>query len=218
VRFNTSVGVIENIGYADGDGFAANDWTATVDATGITWNAPAATTPPAELDYASFVSFRFDSTQAPAQALANLGVFEAGSPMQLGVQALAPAAALDYFALTPCRLLDTRTAAGGAAPIPSGTVRELDVPAVSACGVPANAFAVAINITEVGATNGGELAVYPTFTPPTTAGTVSFNAGVVRTNNAVALLSPDGKLKIKPSLTGGGSTHVVVDVVGYFVP
>ncbi len=216
VRFNTSAGVVENIAYADGDGFAANDWTATVDATGITWNAPAATTPAAELDYASLISFRFDSDQVAAQTQASLGVFEAGSPTQLGLQTLAPASGLDFFALTPCRLLDTRTVAGGSAPIPSGTVRELA--AGGACGVPANAFAVAVNITEVGATNGGELAVYSTFSPPGTAGTVSFNASATRTNNAITLLSLDGKLNIRPTLTGGGSTHVVMDVVGYFLP
>ena len=32
--------VIENIIYSDGDGFAANDWTWTADATGITWEVP----------------------------------------------------------------------------------------------------------------------------------------------------------------------------------
>jgi hypothetical protein len=219
VPFNTGIGVVENIAYADGDGFAANDWTATVDATGITWNAPAATTPPAELDYASLVSFRFDSDQVAAPGQAALGVFEAGSPMQLGLQTLAPGLALgDFYTVTPCRLLDTRTAAGGAAPISSGTVRELNVVAVSACGVPANAFSVAVNVAVVGSTNGGELAIYSTTSPPDTTGTVSFGAGVTRSNNAVATLSLDGKLKLSPTLTGGGSTHVVVDVVGYFAP
>src|SRR5262249_32800962 len=150
----------ENIGYADGDGFAANDWTATVDATGITWTAPDSTTPPAELDYASVVSFHFDSDQPVGLVQAALGVFEPGSPTELGLQTLAPGLTLsDFYSLTPCRLLDTRTAAGGAAPIPSGTVRELDVVAVSACGVPANASSVAINVTTVGSTNGGAIAI-----------------------------------------------------------
>ena len=35
-------------------------------------------------------------------------------------------------------------------------------------------------------------------------------------NNAAVLLSLDGKLKIRPTLSAAGSTHAVVDVVGYF--
>jgi hypothetical protein len=219
VPFDTSTGIIENIAFADGDGFAADDWTATVDAAGITWTAPAATTPPAQLDYASVISFRFDSDRVAGSVPATLGVFEAGSPSSLQLQTLAPAgfAVGDFFTLAPCRLLDTRTAVGGAAPIPSGTVRELNVVGVTACGVPANAVAVAVNVTAVGSTAAGELAVYSTASPPDTVGTVSFGAGAVRTNNAVAMLSPDGKLKLRPALNPAGSTHVIVDVVGYFV-
>jgi hypothetical protein len=83
-----------NIAYADGDGFATDDWTATVDATGITWTAPAATTPPAELDFATLIAFRFDSDFPPSAVPATLGVFEAGSPMELQIQTLGPAAGL----------------------------------------------------------------------------------------------------------------------------
>lgn len=226
VPFNTSVGVIENVVYSDGDGFAANDWTWTADATGITWAVPdTAVTPPvppAELDYASLVSFRFDSDQTAAPSEASLGAFETGppgSPLELRLQTLAPATGAippaDYHTLTPCRLLDTRNQPGGPAPIASGTVRELDVVAVGACGVPAGATAVAINVTAVEATSGGQIAIYSAG-PTAGAATVSFGPDVARANNAVVLLSLDGKLKIRPSLSPAGSTHVVVDVVGYF--
>lgn len=225
VPFNTGGGVIENVFYSDGDGFAANDWTWTVDATGITWTVPdtAVTppTPPAEIDYATLVSFRFDSDQNAAPAESRLDVFEAGppgSPMELRLQTLAPAAgeipAGDFYTLAPCRLLDTRNEPGG--PIASGAVRELDVFAVGACGVPANATALAINLTATGATSGGQLAIYSAG-PPSGASTVSFRPGVTRANNAIVLLSRDGKLKLRPSLTAAGSTHAVVDVVGYFI-
>jgi hypothetical protein len=228
VPFNTSVGVIENVAYADGDGYGANDWTATIDATGITWSVPdtAVTppTPPAELDYASLVSFRFDSDQSTAPAEARLAAFEPGPPgaiPELRLQTLAPAAGgippSDFYTLAPCRLLDTRTQPGGPAPIASETVRELDVLAVSACGVPLSAIAVALNITVINPPSGGEVAVYSAG-PPATAATVSFGPGVTRTNNAVTLLSRDGRLKIRPSLGAVGSTHVAIDVTGYFAP
>jgi hypothetical protein len=223
VPFNTSAGVIENVVYSDGDGYAANDWTWTVDATGITWTVPdtpvTPPTPPAELDSASLVAFRFDSDQTATPAEASLGAFEAGppgAPAELHLQTLAPATGAippsDFYTLAPCRLLDTRIQPGS--PIPSGTVRE--IAAAGTCGVPANAIAVAVNVTAIAPTGSGDVAVYSAG-PPATAGTVSFGPGATRANNAVALLTREGKLKVRPSLTAG-STHVVVDVVGYFAP
>ena len=221
VPFNPGIGVVENVVYSDGDGYSGNDWTWTVDATGITWTVPdtpvTPPTPPAELDYASLVSFRFDSDQTAVPAEGRLDVVEPGppgSPLDLRLQILAPATGVpppaDYYTLAPCRLLDTRSSA----PIASGTVRELDVVAAG-CGVPAQAIAVAVNVTAIGAGSGGEIAVY-TAEPPATAGTVSFGPGATRANNAITLLSLDGKMKIRPSLDTGGSIHVAVDVVGYF--
>lgn len=227
VPFNAKGAVIENVAYADGDGFAANDWISTADATGITWTVPdTAVTPPtpaAELDYASLISFRFDSDQNGAPADATLGAFEAGplgSPAVLHLQTLAPAAGApsgaDFYTMTPpCRLLDTRNPPPGS-PIATGAVRVLDI-AASGCPVPANATAMAVNVTSVGPTSGGDIAVYSAG-PPATAGTVSFGSGVTRANNAITLISLDRKVKIKPTLGGGGSTHVVIDVTGYFVP
>ena len=111
VPFDATTGNVQNITYADGDGFAANDWTAVANASGITWTAPLATTPPAPIDYASLVSFRFDSTREPAEVSALLGVFEAGSPTSLTMVTLAP---VSHFAVTPSSGLTT-TEAGGTA-------------------------------------------------------------------------------------------------------
>jgi len=210
--------VIENIAYADGDGFAANDWTAAVDANGITWTAPAATTPPAEIDYATLVSFRFDSdqtTSAPAQS--TLGVFEAGptgSPTTLQVDTLAPAGTgvvHGFYTIVPCRLLDTRTQPAG--PIASGVVREV---AVSGCGVPVTATSVAINVTAVGPSSNGDLAIYAVEPATPSNSIVSFGLGAIRANNAIAPISVDGTLKVKPTLSASAAMHVLVDVVGYF--
>ena len=218
VPFDTTVGVIENIAYADGDGFAANDWTAAIDPTGITWTAPAGTTPPAEIDYATLVSFRFDSDEAPAAATSTLGVFEAGpagSPTSLQLATLAPAGggvAHGFFTVVPCRLLDTRTQPAG--PIVSGAVREV---AVSGCGVPATATAVAINVTSAGSGSSGDVAVYA-IDPPTASNSVlSFGLGTIRANNAIAPISATGTLKIKANLVNtSAAMNVLVDLVGYF--
>ena len=213
VPFDTSTGVIENVASADGDGNAANDWTWTVDATGITWSAP----PGAEIDYASLVSFRFDSDQPAAPVEARLTPVEAGALAELRLQTLAPATGgippSDFYTLAPCRLFDSRTQPG-AAPIASGTIREIT--ATGACGVPSGAVAVAINVTAINPTSSGEVVAYSAG-PPASGATVSLGPGMIRSNNAVTLLTQDGKLRILPSLSAaGGSLHIAVDVTGYF--
>jgi len=124
----------------------------------------------------------------------------------------------DYYTVTPCRLLDTRTSEGGEAPAPSGTDRQLDVAAVTRCGVSSLATAVAINVTVVQPSAQGYLIVYPADLqqPPGTS-TLNFGAGQTRANNVLAKLSPDGKLKLRPLLGGGGAVHLVVDVTGFFI-
>jgi hypothetical protein len=219
VPFDASAGVTA-VGFADGDGFAANDWMATADASGITWTAPAGASPAAELDWGTLFAFHFEIDRAAGPALATLGVFEPGSPTELRLRTLVPGAAapaLDFHTVTPCRLLDTRSAAAGNTPVPSGRARVLDVPAVAACGVPPSAAAVAVNVTVTGATAGGHLTVYAADLPaPPATSTLGFGAGITRANSAVVTLSPEGRMKLRPLLAVPGSVHTIVDVVGYF--
>lgn len=124
----------------------------------------------------------------------------------------------DFYSLAPCRLLDTRTAEGGSAPVESGTDRVLDVVAVTRCGVSPLAKAVTLNVTVVQAPVSGRVTAYPanlSQVPPTS--TVNFPAGVTRANNAILMLSPDGKLKLRPVLNQEASVHLIVDVTGFFV-
>lgn len=219
VPFDAGAGV-SGIAFTDGDAIAANDWSATADATGITWTAPAAAIPPAELDWGTLLAFRFETDQGAIQALTTLGVFEPGSPSVLPVRSLAPGASSsgdDYYTVTPCRLLDTRSAADGGAPVPSGVRRT--IAAAGRCDVPATATAVAINVTVTGPTGAGTLSAYSADLPrPPAASSLAFAAGATRAGEAVSMLSPDGRLTLVASIPGAGSTHVVVDVMGYFAP
>jgi PKD repeat protein len=144
---------------------------------------------------------------------------EHGAPSQNTAEVVIQALPQGHFyTVTPCRLLDTRLAEDGAAPVPSNTTRLLDVAAVTRCAVSPLAVAVTVNLTVVEPTARGHLAAFAggASVPPTS--TVNFGAGQTRANNAVVLLSPDSEMALRPALLGGGTTHLVVDVTGYFIP
>jgi PKD repeat protein len=124
----------------------------------------------------------------------------------------------DYYTVTPCRLLDTRTPADGAAPVPSNTDRVLAVTEITRCGVSPLSTAVVLNITVDAPTGQGFLTAYPgdLGQPPGTS-TLNFNASQTRANNAILTLPADGRVKIRPLILPAGSTHVIVDVTGFFV-
>lgn len=117
-----------------------------------------------------------------------------------------------FFTLTPCRILDTRSSSAFVA----GDTNLIDV--TNACGIPANATAVALNVTTIGATGSGEMLLYPYGVSKPLASTISFAATDARANNTILGLPADGSgiLAADTSIDGGGSTHVIVDVFGYF--
>ena len=131
---------------------------------------------------------------------------------------VAPAAAPPasrFHALAPCRLLDTRNAAGpfGGPALAAGTTRSFTV-AEGACGVPADATAVAVNVTVTGPSSAGALTLFPGSGTAPVATAISFAAGRTRANSALAALSDNVLSMANRQETG--SVHVIVDVSGYF--
>jgi hypothetical protein len=123
---------------------------------------------------------------------------------------------LAFFSVSPCRLLDTRLPGQGPALI-SGVPRLVTVTGGS-CGLPATAGAIAVNITAVGSTGGGNIRLYPgDGTEPLTS-SLNFAAGQTLANNGVFALAGNGigTLAILGTVTGNGTVHVVLDVTGYF--
>ena len=124
-------------------------------------------------------------------------------------------AATRFNALPPCRLVDTRNAAGprGGPPIAAAGLRAFV--ATAACGIPAGAVAVSANVTTVNPAAGGDLVVYPNGLPSApSASTISVRAGRTRANNALVFLAPDGSFLVKNRAPG--ALDLVVDVNGYF--
>ncbi|MEA2690946.1 MAG: hypothetical protein QOJ16_333 [Acidobacteriota bacterium] len=127
-----------------------------------------------------------------------------------------PETAKDFYTVTPCRLLDTRLTS----PVSSGTPLTFAVAGISAfaCGIPATAKAVAVNVTVVDPTNSGFVSLYPGNYPVPSTSTLNFGPGQTRTNNAILPLSSDGSgtLAIQPFILGKGNVQLLVDVSGYF--
>ena len=116
-----------------------------------------------------------------------------------------------YHPVGPARLLDSRTAGGGARRLTDAEVRTVAVAGRS--GVPATATAVILNVTAVGPARAGYLTVTPSGARSGTS-SVNFATGQTVPNRVVTGLSPDGRIDVLASR----ATHVLVDVVGWFGP
>jgi hypothetical protein len=122
-----------------------------------------------------------------------------------------------FTPVAPCRVVDTRGSAGptGGPALQANESRDFPLTGPP-CGVPADAVAVAANVTVTGATTAGSVRVCQAGTTPTL-DTVSFGAGQTRANNATLGLfgSPAGSVT---ALSGfaAGSAHLVIDVTGFY--
>jgi hypothetical protein len=126
-----------------------------------------------------------------------------------------PTAAADLYTISPCRLLDTRQTTGplGGPMLSSGSPRTF--PVSGHCGIPADAVAVAANVTMVNPTSGGSVQIFPAGGPTPVAGTLDVAAHRTRGNNAVLALGAGGQVTGLATLTSG-TVDLVVDVTGYF--
>jgi PKD repeat protein len=127
-----------------------------------------------------------------------------------------PQLVLHYHSLTPCRLVDTRGPAGprGGPALSAGGTRHFDLDSV--CGIPVTARALALNVTVTQASSAGHLRVWEqgSLMPPTSV--INFKAGAARANNALVTLSATGTVSVFCGIGGTGTSHMILDVVGYW--
>jgi hypothetical protein len=123
-----------------------------------------------------------------------------------------PPAPADYYTLTPCRLVDTRA---GQAPVLAASERRVFTITGGACGVPATAKAVAVNVTVTGAAAPGHIHLAPG-NGLTESSAINFVPGVTRANNGVVLLATDATGGVSATNRSTGAVHLVLDVSGYF--
>ncbi len=120
-----------------------------------------------------------------------------------------------FFTLTPCRIADTRNAAGpfGGPALAAETGRVFTL--AGRCGIPSGTKAVSLNFTVVTPSTDGSLQINPTGAQPGSATAMSFPAGRVLANNAIVFLGTDGAVVVTDGQITG-SVNLVIDTNGYF--
>jgi serine protease inhibitor ecotin len=122
-----------------------------------------------------------------------------------------------YVALTPTRLLDTRSNTGLTGPSSSHVARTFAV--ANHGGVPSNANAVTGNLTVTGQTSAGYLYIGPAAMDNPASSTLNFPLGDDRANAVTVALGAGGTLSVTYAApTLGPTAEAIFDVTGYFVP
>ena len=117
-----------------------------------------------------------------------------------------------FVPVAPGRVVDSRKTLGFKGPLKNGA----STPFAVSGQVSVHPVAVAVvgNLTVTGQTSKGWLAAAPG--PVTSTSTLNFPLGDNRANGFVSLLGPGGILTVTFGGSGGATTQVVVDILGYY--
>ena len=124
---------------------------------------------------------------------------------------------MSLISLTPARLADTRQLENTVDGLYAGTGAQLagstlELLVTGRGGVPSDASAVALNVTVAQPAGSGFVTVYPCGAQQPLASNLNFTSGAVVPNAVIAQVGTGGKVCLFVS----NSTHLVVDVTGYF--
>lgn len=180
-----------------------------------------------------------EATLEELNAAATATDFKSMNNLLLGQQALTAAGGKDglqdlgepgtdlvFVPITPCRIIDTRLAGGQ---IAANTVRNFDVTAVSdyafqggdasncgGAGAAGSFAAAAINFTVVTPASAGYITAFPFLTTQPLAATVNYTPGSI-VGNYTAVRLDQGASANELSVYSFAQTHLVADLVGYFI-
>jgi hypothetical protein len=120
-----------------------------------------------------------------------------------------------FFAVAPCRVVDTRNPVSTNGGPVMGQGGQRDFAIRNNCGVPANAAAVSLNVTVANATTASFLTIWPTGITRPVVSTINFtqNDPSLANGAIVALGSGSPDLSV---FNSGGTVHVIIDITGYF--
>ena len=133
----------------------------------------------------------------------------------------APGTGAGYTSAGPCRVFDTRVGTGsctGAVPVtaaPLAPGATLVVQAAGVAGVPADATAVVLNVTAVGATSPSFITVFPDGSALPGVSNLNVTSPAAIPNLVIVPVGAGGKIDF---YNQKGSVNVIADIAGYFAP
>jgi hypothetical protein len=120
-----------------------------------------------------------------------------------------------FFAVAPCRIVDTRNPnATNGGPI-MGTNSQRDFAVRGNCGIPTTAKAVSLNVTITGATQSSFLTLWPSGGTRPVVSTINFNSSDPALANG-AIVGVSATATDLSVYNNFGNVHVILDVTGYF--
>jgi hypothetical protein len=183
---------------------SACSWSAASDSTWLTIASGTSGTGPGTV---SFTATTNDS------GATRTGTLTIGSSSVTVTQSTLGAQGLVFVPMTPCRLVDTRTAAGiSGAQYAAGESRTISV-SLGNCVVPTIAAAYSVNVTAIPASVLNYATLWPTGLPQPSTYTITSADGRTRSSGAIVASGTNGYIDLYSS----DAADFVIDVNGYFV-
>ena len=120
---------------------------------------------------------------------------------------------LQFVAVTPCRLVDTRPP-NGSGPILGGTSQNFPIPQEGGCNIPTSAAAYSLNVSVVPQHGLGYLTIWPAGEGRPVVATLNSLDGRIKADAAIVPAGANGAVSIYVTDT----TNVILDINGYFAP
>ena len=126
-----------------------------------------------------------------------------------------------FVAVTPCRLVDTRTATSpnfpagyGPPSLTAGTPRDFDLNSSSQCpGIPNGVAAYSLNVTVTNTAGPGFILIFPKDFGQPAVSTLNYVAGQTVANAAIVPAGTSGGVTV---IAGVSGTNLLIDINGYF--
>jgi PKD repeat protein len=160
----------------------------------------------------------------PVGADGNVDFYNAGGSVNLIADVagyFAPGSGAGYSSAGPCRVFDTRLGVGscaGAVPVtaaPVGPGATLAVQVAGVAGVPANATAVVLNVTAVGASAPTFITAFPDGSARPGVSNLNVSSSAAVPNLVIVPVGAGGKIDF---YNLSGNVNVLADIAGYFAP
>jgi hypothetical protein len=129
------------------------------------------------------------------------------------------ATSLQFYPLTPCRIVDTRNPIGvtGGPALTNGATRNF--PITNQCGVPSTALAAVLNITMINPSADGFITVWQYPLPWPAVSNLNALAGEPAIANGATVPLAGGSVDVSAlygTNVSGATAHMILDVTGYF--